>query len=153
MTTIASKVLHSCCNPDHYNTSFAVAMGSSVFCGSLGAVTGYFVKHTTTALLCGTLGGGAIGGIAGASAVTVYYANCHKGSGGSKTVVDCNDQPSITTRVVSNQPSRDGRGCRFNPDSSFHDEIHPIVSECIDGSHTSDNSECPDDGGSVGGGC
>ena len=153
MTTIVSKVFHSCSNPDHFKTSYAVGLGSSVICGSLGSVTACFVKNTSTGILCGTLGGGAIGGIAGVSAVIAYYANCHKGSGGSKTVVDYNGQPSITTRVVSYQPSQDGRGGRFNPDSSFHDEIHPIVSECIDGSHTSANIECSDDGGSVGGGC
>ena len=147
MITIASKVCNHCCNPDHFNTSLAVATGSSMICGSLGAVTACYVKHTTIGLLSSTLGGGAIGGIAGASAVTAYYANCHKGSGGSRTVVDYNGQPSITTRVASNQPSRDGRGWSFNPDSSFHDVSHPIVSECIDGSHTSGYGECSDVGG------
>ena len=150
MTTIASKVCHHCCNPDHLGTCFCVASGSGAFCSFLGSVTACFVKPTLTGVLSGVLGGGAIGAFAGASAVTAYYAKCDEGSGDSKTVVVdyvAHGQPSFTTRVVSKEPSWGGQRSLFNPDSST--KYYESNYTCYDGGGCDGGGS----GGGGGGGC
>ena len=136
MTTIASKICHHCCNPDHLGTCFGVAAGSGALGSLLGTVAACFVKPTLTGILSGVLGGGAIGTFAGASAVTAYYAKCDEGSGDSKTVVVdyiAHGQPSYTTRVVSKEPSRGGQRYLFNPDSSTNYYESYSSHPCYDG--------------------
>ena len=145
MTSIASTVCHHCCNTDHLGTCFFTGGCSGALGSLLGMVTACFVKPTLTGILSGTLGGGAIGACAGASAVTTYYAMHPDGSGDSNFEVYYTVQPSIPSRVVSKQPSWGGRGYGFNPDSSYYASYDH---GCADGGH----GGCSDGGGAGCGG-
>ena len=157
MTTIASKVCHHCCNPNHMGTCWGVGAGSGAAGGFFGVITACFAKPTLTGIVSIGLGGGVIGACAGASAVIACYAKHDQGSGDSKTVVvdyNAHSQPSITTRVVSKQPSWGGRGYGFNPDSSYYYDSHSSHAfECSDGGHSGGHSGCSDGGGSGDGDC
>lgn len=151
MTTIASTVCHHCCNPDHLGTCFFAGWGSGMFGGFIGTFTACAVQPTLTltGVLSGALGGGAIGACAGASLVTTYCAICPDRSDDSNFEVYYSSQPSITTRVVSKQPSRGGRGYGFNPDSSYyydHGYSDGGHGGCYDGGH----GGCSDSGGGAG---